>query len=301
MRKGFTLLELVIGIAISSMLMVAVLVSINQVKRTLVRVDQISTAGTSIFTLRRVLENDISGAFVPEKFANKPEPAGDAEEKKEPKEKEKHKVFVGTFQTAAGEGKKLLNFLTMVTCNPMQVYGESKPRIARVVYKLVKEAGKDSYRLVRQQSTKHLDLEAFDKEGKGSIRKFDVATGLKKLYVEYFATKKSEEPGTEKQKKETKEDKFKQFSSWDSDNIHEELGEKHHSLIPDLVEIKCEFDDGRFMVSEFSVPIVTSLCAIGSDKSDEEKAAKDKKTGANENKAVGKPNHAGANLAKRVG
>jgi len=65
MRNGFTLIELVIAIAISSLIGVLLFNVFDQSSRLLTRVDSIVAADINIVTFYDRFEKDVMGAFIP--------------------------------------------------------------------------------------------------------------------------------------------------------------------------------------------------------------------------------------------
>jgi len=62
---GFTLLELIIAMAISSMLAIALFSSFYQINKTSALVEQTISIDMRAAILQNLLEKDISGVFVP--------------------------------------------------------------------------------------------------------------------------------------------------------------------------------------------------------------------------------------------
>ena len=117
------------------------------------------------------MERDLSGAFIPT-FEQEIKDDKKKEEKKEEQTKDKQAIrgkqkryptFVTTVQEGAlrrpGEKKReLLDKVNFITVNPLQIYGEAKPRLVRVEYALKhnkqqsSQAGKVMYDLVRRET-----------------------------------------------------------------------------------------------------------------------------------------------------
>ena len=114
------------------------------------------------------------------------------------------------------EGKKweLFKSLNFISTNPLQVYGEKRPRLVRIRYELVKDKQKSlkektSYNIVRKEC---YELNNFDfkeemedekkRAKKVAIRSHVVAENIKELYIEYVSQKQVKD----KEKKTYKRD-----------------------------------------------------------------------------------------------
>ncbi len=231
--SGFTIIELIIAITIASMLAIVLFSSFYQTNRTSLDVNNMISFDLRASILQNQLEKDINGAFIPnietikekvEEKKQQPEKKGETEKKeteqKKIKEEEKPQQLEKVFYSINKE--KNLNELTLITCNPLQVYGQQVPRIARVIYKL-KENDKNSFKLVRQES---LDLNY-----KNAIKslEFELADNIKSLSIEYFYSQDSKE--------EEKERKFKKVNQWGQKD------QKINVKLPMFVNIKLELWD----------------------------------------------------------
>jgi prepilin-type N-terminal cleavage/methylation domain-containing protein len=198
---GFSLIEVVIALLISSILGIALFTSFNQINKYATIANNVMSSDTRLATIHHQLSKDMAGAFIPvqalppEENKNeqaekkdapaaqdkKPKPQQPAAEQK-PTYKQLKKVFV-----SSNAEDNLLKSVTFITNNPLIGYGNSKPRIARVMYRLGK--AKDSqnrYTLYRQESATELEAEKFKAENK-KIREFVVAENIKHLSISYEA------------------------------------------------------------------------------------------------------------------
>lgn len=131
------------------------------------------------------------------------------EKKQEEKKQELEKAF---FYINSSNNLKEFTF---ITCNPLQIYGQAKPRIARVSYKL-QEKEKGSYSLMRKESSSII----FGTE-KDSVE-YEVISDIKELSFEFIIPV----PGKEKTD-------FKSLKEWRStQNI-----EKQKMFIPQFVKV----------------------------------------------------------------
>ncbi len=161
-KQGFTLIEAVLYVALSGMLATALFSSFNQTNRAVAQANAIIDLDIRSMIALNQLENDISGVFMPsyaKATAGKPpagKPARPGQPPTQPKPK-KQKIIKDLFLAKVEDGK--LAELTFITNNPMQVYGKTIPRIARVAYKIKSDPdNKGAFRLIRQESAE-LDYE----------------------------------------------------------------------------------------------------------------------------------------------
>ena len=244
MKSGFTIIELLFVIAFSGVLITTLFTAFFQINRTLLVAEDIIDFDTRISVMQNQLQKDITGIFVPiqavpepQKTPTTPEEQKRAAEKKEPKKLLKD-VFLGTNK---GE---LLSELTFITNNPVRVYefaknAKVKPRIVRVVYRLVPDKEKKgSYTLMRQEGTE-LDFTQYKPGARKPVKAFALATGIKSVTIEYKVPK-------EKEKKEKKKDEaieFETVKEWRFDQLQKE--KKIKVKIPQFVTLKIVLWDNQ--------------------------------------------------------
>jgi len=289
MKKGFSLIELVIALAISSGIAVTLFQIYNQTTRLLTHVDSMVSADLNVVTFYNRFEKDVTGAFVPvigdldlaRKVLEKHEGvlrtqsvapvAGQGEKGKQPQPEKVKPVTLGDIQVKKlfvyESTKNNLSLFSFITCNPLEVYKQLKPRIARVSYSLQKD-DKGRFNLLRRESDK-LGLK-YAKAG----RPYILLRNIRSLKLVFLATepekKKAEkteednkkvQPGQkaapieEKNKEEEKKPKpLKEYDSWP---IKEEDKEPMRDL-PEFVKISLVYYDSfedRDQKYEFMMPV----------------------------------------------
>ena len=258
MKRGFTLIEVILGVMIASILALTLIRSFYHIRQSVVRVDGLTVVGSRMATLHGLLERDLAGAFIPGAFQPKKsdeKPVGDKSAVADEKPK---RVFYGTSHSVDGDAQQQFELLTFITCNPVQVYGEAKPRIARVVYRLVKEnEDGSSFKLERQESTKYLEFDKFQNDGEDAVRRYEVVNKIKNFSVDYFVKHDDEK---EKITDESSADvtKYQKKASWNSDenSVVDEKEKKKKQLLPDFVEIKASlFESIGRKSSDFEIVI----------------------------------------------
>ncbi len=231
--SGFTIIELIVAITIASMLAIVLFTSFYQTNRTSLDVNNMISFDLRASILQNQLEKDITGAFIPnieevkEKIEEKKSEA-DKKNQAEKKEIEQKKIKEENKKTEQLEKAfysinkdKNLNELTLITCNPLQSYGQQSPRIARIIYKL-KESSKNSFKLLRQES-----LELDYKKASKSLQ-YEIADNIKSCSVEYFYLDSKME-----------ERKFKKANQWGQQD------QKINVKLPMFVNIKLDLWDAR--------------------------------------------------------
>ena len=127
MKPGFTLIEIILATALAAIISVALIVMLQQMNGTLMRVDRISDLDMRATMLQNQMERDLAGAFAPTDFSAtnssgessfakasdfaKASTDTSADKAKGPKKIEK--IFWGD---------KTLEMLTFITNNPLQAY-----------------------------------------------------------------------------------------------------------------------------------------------------------------------------------
>ena len=202
LRKGFGLLEVVLSLAISSILVVVLLQSTSQMNKIYQKIVAISGVDRSLTLIQQQFDRDFSGIFMPEITLEteqqrddsegqediKPQEAKTDTQKEEPKEVRLPQAF---FSKNDGAGNCVQ--FTCITTNPVAVYNQPTQRMVRVVYTLepnVHDA--QTFVLLRQQSDQ-LDFKKFTQEGSGAVRKYMVADGIKSLKIDFMIPKPQEE------------------------------------------------------------------------------------------------------------
>lgn len=233
-RQAFTLIEVVIAILIASMLGVVLFQALNQTSRSISTVNGLTVSMFNVMGFYDRFERDVCGAFIPEmgdpervmqavqkqvkkqtaqqqkdddQKSGKQKPGDDKKGDKAEKEPsapvtlknvQVKKVFV-----YEGKGTNL-NLFTFITCNPLQVYGQIKPRIARVTYSLADDSRAPGMLKLLRKESPQLGFES----GKDA-RSHVLLRNIKSLRLEFLAP----EPEAKEEKKvaaKTEKDALKQ-------------------------------------------------------------------------------------------
>ena len=216
-KKAFTLVEVLISLAISSFIILGCIQLYRNMVSFLDSSQEIMRLNKKVCLLFNQLENDISSSFIP--FLHEEEKKGKEEEKGSPGEKKKEKpkdikyffgeIYEDEYRRIEGKRWELFKSLNFVCTNPLQIYGENRPRIVRLKYELKRNKEKSqgekiSYDLFRLET---YELENVDfkepeerrtreKEKLYGIRSYVIAENIKDFFVEYVTLKPKKEKTT---------------------------------------------------------------------------------------------------------
>jgi len=299
MRSGYIILELLIAFAISSIVIGALFTTFNQTRQAVTIIDRIASIDMRTLLLQSQLERDLSGAFVPQECQKKAsekkilrdDPSASSGSPQDDRGREKDKKKIGQKQECKniplkkaffGKHKgQNLEFLTFITTNLLPSYDVLKPRLARVIYKIVPERqqargdAKPSFRLLRQEH----EMLCFAEFEKKKVRPYEVIKNIKRFSVEYVvAIKKEQETKdkfgkAEKTKKETQEPRmeYKIFKKWGPEEIKQTKKQK-----PDICKFSIElWDELRKTFKSFEFDIYMALGVQESKKPKKEKKKPD--------------------------
>lgn len=241
MKSGFTLIELVIGVMLASMISLVLYQTLNQTNKSTQIIKSTIDLDTTLALVYNQLDKDLSGVYIPREeplatLPTTPKTTTTSAQKSTTTQEAKQttttqapykfeKIFYAT------EEKDNLKMLTFITTNALEADIANLPHSVRVVYRLIQDDdNKDKFKLVRQQSAwKNLDIIKDNKMEK--FRGYDVATGIKKFSIKYFAT---EEP-----KEDQKKPSYTALKEWGS----EEQIKKYKQEVPAYLGIDGEIWD----------------------------------------------------------
>lgn len=182
MKPGFSVLELIMAMAISTIIMTTLLEMYNQITRNMVRVERFVFEDTQLLVLKNRFSKDIAGlsaiwftqAEVDKKIAG--------QNKKAPEPDQEKRQASAAFYSINKQGR--LEQITFVTTSALQSYGTTQDRFVRVVYKVEEDpASPGLFRLMRKQipmPTEHIDEQAL--QG-GTF--YELVSGIKSISMTY--------------------------------------------------------------------------------------------------------------------
>ncbi|MFH1831718.1 MAG: prepilin-type N-terminal cleavage/methylation domain-containing protein [bacterium] len=257
-KRSFTLIELLIAMSLSSFIVMGLMQSYHALMRYIDRSRGMMVTNRRACLLFNQIERDFTTAFIPEihkKIKSKnPKKPGEKEapEDKEDKEEQvdpnkqlsskeqadvdakklevRKKFFLGVIKegdTVRINKKRyeLFKNVTFITTDALQVYGQKKVRIVRVMYELVVDKPKSKgdnicYKLFRRETSdlKNVKMKVdefeLDKQKISSISSHVVAEGLKSMHIEYVTLKQPDKKDGKQVSKENKEPEELRFFTW---------------------------------------------------------------------------------------
>lgn len=224
LKQAFTIIELLIAMALSSIVIVGLLQAYNNIMKYIKNVQEIQTANRKVCLLFNQMERDFMTAFIPpiiEKIKSekeeKPEDKKKEDEKKtepeskESKEKQEEKKLeqlkkyfiaqnndTGLAKTLNEKRTYPFKNVSFINTNPLQFYSQKRTRLVRVMYELVLDKKRSKgenfcYNLYRKETN---DLENFkvkeDEVGLTTkskftqIRKHLIADGIHEFFIQYY-------------------------------------------------------------------------------------------------------------------
>lgn len=229
MKSGFTLIEILIAIAISAAISVALFFVFSQTQKNIIKIENLISNDIPILIFQDRFEKDITGAFVPENWPDKNKDSKKEDKKGSKEENESEKIFFSESES------DLLKFFTFITSNPFQPYGDFKPRIARVCYSVEKDSSGEYYNIFRQELSE-LDYSRYEKE---KVSKFIILKRVKNIKIKYFYFEAEKENKKQQESKpEKKEDKpLKETGVWNYPRKKENSDNEKLPKIPQFIEL----------------------------------------------------------------
>jgi prepilin-type N-terminal cleavage/methylation domain-containing protein len=318
-QTGFTLIELVISIAIAAILGVGVTLFLSQTGSYQAAVEDRASLYTRASVALHQLEKDISGARVPiENILHEQKMRAEKNKKttpqpQKPGEKtEAEEVIKPIARVFYVEQKnKQLTTLSCITDNPLKIYwsksvGSSKPDIARVLYRFVPDPQHDHSFILTRQEGIDLDFSAYDPKNVKAARSYEVIDGIKTCSLrciviqpreENTESEKSEKKATSEQKKpqppvSEAPPKVTEYGVWDwplVDKAKQESEKTPEVAVPNLISLTLELWDARYEHTKEFVYTIPILATPSLDEKSEAGAKKD------EGQSTGEPEKIPAN------
>jgi len=249
-KYGFALVEMILSIAISSFVSLVLFTILLQVQKSAQFVESDVSIGMQIMTGYERLQKDFTGMFWPQFMPPKikrPDqtqaPGSGARGDGQPGLKsgtileeelsgpQISKIIFS--ENTRFDDLQILKECSFITSNPLQVYGETKPCVARVIYTLEPEENNNSgsFTLYRQEAL-NLDYQ----QAKKDSSKFALISGLRSFNLDFFyqeQIKPDQELGLIK-KQELELDQFSQQVAGDQqENNQQDLAGR----VPSYVKI----------------------------------------------------------------
>ncbi|MBT3455649.1 prepilin-type N-terminal cleavage/methylation domain-containing protein [bacterium] len=262
MRRGFVLIDVILAITIFSVISAMLFSVFFQTNNIFERIDSLISCHIKGTTLSMVLKRDFSGVFIPmysepSKEQKHPGPPKKDEQKKDGSDEKEWPEPENVFLFKKGEGKPF-DFLTFITSNPIEAFGVSKPRVARIVY-LMDKRDDGTFKFRRFESDK-LEFDVEKVPGEYKDKSFVVVEKINNFSIKFgvFALPKRDDDKKQAEEKKDKKDKkkenkpvdlqYKTYNVWPLDDEQKDDKLDLDQKIPNCVE--CEFmlydDDKKF-------------------------------------------------------
>lgn len=217
-RNGFSIIELMLAIVISSLLLGLLYQIFNQIRLGVQRTERSVTITLTIARLEDILRNDLSCAYIPRQF------------------EEKESSQLKNLFFSQNEQKRLKR-LSFISTNALGSYAENSAQGVRIRYSLEpSDSSPDLFTLKRQQST-NFDLKPFEQ---GQVRAYLVADRIKEMSTTFMVLKKPKEG------EKSTEPRYDEYQQW-GDSIKENV------LLPDAILIKGTVVDQRMQEHAFEM------------------------------------------------
>ncbi len=232
-KPGFTIIEFVIGIMISSILLTASLTIYNQISKSSIKIQNITSQDLAIRILQKRISDDLMG-LCPVWFKKE-----DLKDSKQAKNNDQQLPNIkNNNYFYAQTNNEQLDFMTFISCNTLQAYPTPEHQIARVVYILKKDDDKENFfKLQRKEETQISNEFNIEKIKEGKF--YTVIENIKKCVVEYGFIEKTD---SQKEKIPDKEQQIKWVKQWTTKQQDEkekkEKEQKDSSVnMPDIIKI----------------------------------------------------------------
>lgn len=286
-NKAFTLLEVLIALSISSFIVLGMMQGFRNIQKILSRTQIILQLNKSVCLLFNQMERDFNTIIIPqlaeeEKPDKKTDKKEESTEEKVTVKKDKKKeieFFIGKFDEdeeieKIGDKKyKPFKSTNFVNTNPLQIWGQKRIRLVRILYELIKDKKQSTreittYNLYRKETIdlKNVKFEQEEtvstKKQEYTIRKHLVATNIKKMYLEYVMPKPQDSKDKTDISQLTEEEKQIKSFSWGKTK-------ETKNIVPEYVEIHITFWGNDLKTEEtFScmIPILSYPTELDSTK-----------------------------------
>lgn len=268
-NPGFSLLELVIGLLISTILITISFTIYHQITRSTQIIQRITSTDTKIMIFKDRLQQDLLGIsflwFTPQKYETMTKKTKDEKDTEENKSKDNSPTKSNNqerdndFFYAANNQDGTLDLVSFITTSAMHTYGNNNKMFIRVVYCLKKDQSSEhKFLLLRKEMTaEEFNLEA----ARSSGTFYEIASQIKKCSIEYgFLNQITSKPKDEKNaQKSDNTAEISWLNAWHSKQEKTDSA-THKTLLPKFIKIKIIFAQEKTAQEQefellFSIPI----------------------------------------------
>ncbi len=252
MRSGFTLIELVVALLISSLIALSLFQLLQQARKTVRRITNVIAVDEPSIAFYQQLEKDVTGMFAPsssleffsekEKAEKGPDKKGQKPDEKEVKASVKRPIE-NVFMLDAHKETPMWSFITTGALQVLDADGTVlvQPAVRRVLYMLEKDPQRpEVFRLMYRFSAEQLEVNAL--KAADFSPSYELISGLKNLEIELTLFEQEEKKAdAAPDKKAAGEQAAKKpppkpatIKEWNE----EEIWTKYRTLIPAYVKLK---------------------------------------------------------------
>lgn len=241
-QKGFSILEFVISLMISTMLMTAALTIYQQVSSSSKKIQNITSKDISLMILEKRLTDDLLGLsplwFNKENITNTEQAKNNSKEQSSAKEQtkdpntEKNNFFYAQTQN------NQIDFITFISTSTLHSFTSPRLYIARIVYMLQPDQDKPGFFILQRKEEKQISNEInLQKIKDGSF--YTLIKNIKNCSLEYGFIDIS----PEKRSQASQDDwKMKWVQQWGKEQEQKKTSESEKEeyvpKLPDVVKIK---------------------------------------------------------------
>lgn len=257
-KSGFTVIEIIVSIALTSILMTAAFTIYNQISKSAEILEEITTYDTKAMVLQSRLQKDFTG-ITPLWFKKadyeKMQSLSTDPAQQNSQNKFNENIVENNFFYAENEENGQLNFFTFITVNGMQSFGSANQRFVRVVYLLEKDAVKNTFNLLRKE-IKSISSEIEPQEITKSGSFYKLATDIKSFKIEYGFIDQPKSKQNQTKNNERAQQKW--LNDWGV--VHEKTKTNEYKPgLPETIKITLSFTNNLNKEYEYILHILNSI------------------------------------------
>lgn len=274
-KPGFTILEILMGIVLFSLIGGVLFQSMGLISKVLKTVNFFISGDMRSAVVVQLLERDLAGACVPQIVKIEVETIKNNDQKKEATEKkdssQEKKVLIPHLFTYEHDEQNNLSFFSFITTNPTAEYATAKKRPVRVIYTLSPDKEYEGAFVLNRQETVDFMNNEYTQQDNQDIRKVAVVSGIKKCTFEFIAfdveqqkdinnkadQQKMQNNTKDQQQKNKKKfiKKIVKYNLWNANTEEPEERVRTLPLIPEFVHVSLSFVHTDSLVGETVVDV----------------------------------------------
>jgi len=228
LKPGLSVIELVIGLMISSILLTATLTIYNQISKSCNKIQSLTSQDLAVMIFQKRLSDDLLG-LCPLWF--KSEDIKSGTQAKTPEQKNSSLKENNYFYAQSQDEQ--IDFMTFISANTLQAYPAPENYIARIVYILKKDSHKPDFFILQRKEESQISNE-FDIEKLKEGKFYTIVENVKKCKLEYGFAEKSD---NKNEKKSDKEFKIKWVQQWSKEKEEKKDATDKNEEQPNLPDV----------------------------------------------------------------